>query len=576
MHSLVSYLARKSKGGYARRDIDTEADVLHIGRRAASEIHLGDPRVPLDAAEIHQQPGGFFIHTSGQLSIKVNNNAVEQSQVKPGDVVHIGPYELEISEAPEGKEFAISVELIRPLGNDLQELQSRSKMSLQETWFSKRAVSWLLVLLVIGLFVAVPLAAFFVPEVHKAAAKFPVTPDKAWETGEISGPHKFFGNDCKQCHQEPFKQVKDTACVACHESIQHHGDPKKFVEASLDVMPACQSCHKEHNGVAAIELNDQRFCGDCHVDLDQRIADPNLLNVSDFGKDHPEFRPTVMVQHLPKKIARVSLDEPSLAEQSGLKFPHDKHLTTKDGGVRSPTGRRVMVCADCHVTEPGGYGMEPISMPENCSECHQLQFDKEHPERVLPHGKPKEVQAVLRDFYSAVALKGGVKDPSAPPAVRRRPGTPLTPEMMPDAVAWAKEQADKSISFTFGRNTCGYCHVVAKEPDESWTVKKPTLVNQWLPKGVFHHASHETVDCVQCHNAPESKDAKDVILPKVASCQGCHGGETATIKIPSTCIMCHQFHDPNLPPIHEKKKSAHAGEALSDRWHAKPVKKGSL
>ena len=34
------------------------------------------------------------------------------------------------------------------------------------------------------------------------------------------------------------------------------------------------------------------------------------------------------------------------------------------------------------------------------------------------------------------------------------------------------------------------------------------------------------------------------MLPNLASCQTCHGGERTNLPVPSTCAMCHDYHIP--------------------------------
>ena len=53
----------------------------------------------------------------------------------------------------------------------------------------------------------------------------------------------------------------------------------------------------------------QSLCSDCHATLAEREPATVLLDVSDFGSDHPQFRPSVMTD------SRIS--SPGLAGQSG-------------------------------------------------------------------------------------------------------------------------------------------------------------------------------------------------------------------------------------------------------------------
>ena len=45
-----------------------------------------------------------------------------------------------------------------------------------------------------------------------------------------------------------------------------------------------------------------------------------------------------------------------------------------------------------------------------------------------------------------------------------------------------------------------------------------------------------------------SNDATDLMIPNVASCRDCHGGETTRLPVPSSCAMCHDYHmDEGVP-----------------------------
>ena len=556
MEAVVSFLTRRSSGGDAHRDVVVSAALARVGRGADSEVYLPDPRVPLRAATVSVEPGGVFIEAAGPLDVRINGAPASRAQLKIGDKLTVGPYDLEVVEPPEGRDFMVTVELVRPLGDQLEQLRERSRTRLDSTWLSKRRTSWGLFLVLALLFLAAPVAwSLMAPagggmtRIDQRHAGLALPPDKPWDSGELSSAHKFFGNECKSCHEKPFQQVRDQACLTCHGSIAHHAEPALFTQASL-ALPACQSCHKEHNGQAGIILSREALCTDCHADLKSRHPETKLLNASDFATDHPQFRPTVVVDHAERKVERISLSEPEkLKENGGVRFPHDKHLTKVNGGLRAPEGRRIMECGDCHSVEPGGMGMRPIRMETNCVECHQLKFDAHAPERTVPHGKPAEVQAILKDFYAKVALEGGFDDPAAPAAVRRLPGTAMAPEAREDALAWAKARADEAISTTFGKQLCGYCHTVVQGASGAWDVVKPMLADRFLMGGNFHHKSHEGVECGECHAAETSANSSDVLLPGIAKCQSCHGGETASAKVPSACIMCHDFHNPAFPAM---------------------------
>jgi predicted CXXCH cytochrome family protein len=574
MNVLISFLTRKSTGDVVHRDEEMSAEVLRLGRATDSEVHLADPRILLSHAAIHSRPAGFFIESIGSGSLIVNEQVTNSARIGVGDRMRVGPYEVVVVQAPAGKDLALTVELVEPFGNALAELEARSRTSLAAGGMSKRAWSWTLLLAVLVLFLALPVAGFFVPQVKAVTTRYlAFVSDKAWDSGEISTPHKFFGDDCQRCHTVPFRQVKDNECLHCHSTVPHHVDVAKFQMAKLDEA-SCESCHKEHNGPKPITLRAQAFCSDCHGGLAKLASATTLKDTADFGTSHPQFRPTVMVDPVQRKWERISLDEKDkLKEKSGLKFPHDKHLVETGGGVRTPTGNRVMKCADCHQVEPGGELMKPIRMEQHCAECHKLNFTPAAPERVVPHARPHEVQEIIKDYYARAALEGGFTGDKVgeeiPDVVRRRPGTPITEEQRRDALAWAREKGKATTDQAFGISICGSCHVVAKDSNESWTIVGARIAYRWLAKSKFNHDKHATMDCAGCHKAKESKTAEDVLLPGIDNCQECHGGQQASNKIPSTCVDCHYFHIPGVAPMREKSGGpAKSASLFGDVPHA--------
>jgi hypothetical protein len=86
-------------------------------------------------------------------------------------------------------------------------------------------------------------------------------------------------------------------------------------------------------------------------------------------------------------------------------------------------------------------------------------------------------------------------------------------------------------------------------------VKVATL---WMPKARFDHGAHKTTPCLDCHRtttegrrvpATASATSADVLMPVIAECRVCHGGEHARTTIPSTCIMCHVYHREGQEPM---------------------------
>ncbi|HCO91167.1 MAG TPA: hypothetical protein DIT40_09365 [Alphaproteobacteria bacterium] len=564
MEAVVTYLARLSRGGVSRKPEELEAETLRFGRATNAEVYLADPRVRLEHAVLHHRPGGIFVEAEEGADIRVNGISVPSRAVDIGDVIAVGPYDITIVEAPEGKDVAIDVELVRPLSDDYEALTARSVTSLAGRGVSKRVWSWGLALAIIALFLIAPIVFFTLHEEPKPRSEIAFRLDQSWDSGPISTAHRFISMQCNVCHEAAFVQVKDEACFTCHEKITHHFDPQAPELAEVGLYQdaagsACQSCHKEHNGDAAISIMQDSFCADCHADIEADAPKTQLLNASNFEDEHPEFRPLVMLDPVAQRSERISLNEPDkLVERSGLRFPHDVHL--KKDGIRGPKGREELVCASCHVSEPSGASFFPIEMEAQCERCHQLKFEPRRPDRVLPHGQVDNAQLLIREFYSDFALRGGAGDSGGKEEliIRRRPGSePVKQEIVKaDPKQWAEQQARKVADQAFGRTMCGTCHEVMTGEGAgplNWSVVPASVSNRWLPGGRYDHKAHfEIVECENCHAADKSHLATDVLLPKIEICQDCHSGENAADKVPSNCVSCHDYHldgEPMMKPV---------------------------
>ena len=82
-----------------------------------------------------------------------------------------------------------------------------------------------------------PIIGFVWPAVNDATREI-VSLDASWDSGEISDAHKFFGDDCKTCHQTAFSQVTDTSCLACHAKVEGHAH-KELKVTELEQRAVC-------------------------------------------------------------------------------------------------------------------------------------------------------------------------------------------------------------------------------------------------------------------------------------------------------------------------------------------------
>lgn len=566
-------VTQRSKGGETRREKPIESASMRVGRSANCEIHIADPRILLHAFTIEERSGGPTLVSEAEGGILVNGNFASVHLLAPGDRIDVGPYRFSVRQKAEGYDLSLKLKQIEAATDDLAELKARSRTDLGSVGLGRRGWSWLLFAAIFAVFVALPLVGgLFKPDRKEAgmmnlASHWPANADKVWLSGEISNPHKFFGATCESCHQMPFVQVRDDACLGCHANVQMHAKPADSAHVGLDGY-SCQNCHKEHTGPQPAVLRDEKFCASCHTDLSKRLTATQLQDVRDFDKQHPEFRPTIPGEAAAAGGAweRASLNAaPPPQEMSGLKFPHDKHLKA---ALRHPEkGNITLDCGSCHKPDSGGVGMLPISFEGQCRDCHRLRFEALAPEREMPHGSALEAKRAVADFYAARALRGEPRDPERPAdPQRRRPGQMLSEPERLEALAWAEHKADEILNGKMGKGLCGECHMLTDSNGGGgkggFEVMKPQLADRFMPKGRFPHKDHREVSCQDCHKAKESASANDLLLPGIANCRSCHGGEKTADKIASTCVACHAFHredmQPMRPPVGKDKPASHA------------------
>lgn len=554
MRWLLRTIKRKSKGNVSHVDEVYEGGVLTIGRSAGQGLFLSDLRVALEHARIRPlKANRFRIESLIASGIRVDGNLEQAAGIGPGSVIEIGQNLLTVVKPPAGYDAAIEIsEVVRKDDKAGAQYTNRA-FSLKQTRLSKRGLSWILFGLLLVTALAIPVAGHFIPGMGTKLRAMPVPDDGQWSAGTLQAAHHYFGEDCSTCHTKAFQMVQNEACKDCHSATPDHADAEKFGLPELSDT-RCAYCHKDHNGLDGLVRTDQKLCQDCHTDLDVRSNQRTTLrNVADFDSNHPEFTVELAGWDADNNYTpRVEpLNSDLLIEDSNLKFPHDVHLDPS--GLSAPSGKQVLNCDSCHVAEAGGAKMEPVDFETMCQDCHQLAFDPQAPDRQVVHGKVAEVLYMLDEFYANKALNGGYEDVTAPAVVRqrRRPGTRLNRAESQEALAWARGKARRVGQSLFEGQACSVCHTVnqvSNGGDISWSVEPVRVAGQWFKKAVFTHQKHLTMTCIECHAAESSSSSDDVLMPDIANCRSCHGGEHSRNKLASTCISCHVYHIPASQP----------------------------
>jgi hypothetical protein len=215
-------------------------------------------------------------------------------------------------------------------------------------------------------------------------------------------------------------------------------------------------------------------------------------------------------------------------------------------------------CAGCDRPDASGRGFVPVDMIRDCSSCHSLAYARIGGElRMLPHGHPDQVVEAVRSFYAS----GGRGAAAQPDNSRRLPG------FMEDArramsgfVARFTTPAEVSNGvrqvFSPG-GVCAECHTVQRPMDGSLNYRiAPVYLNDhYMPRGDFNHGvpqhnkdAQGRYTCTDCHAARESDDAREVLMPRISSCNDCHGKspKSSTTAASADCAECHSYHAPGM------------------------------
>ncbi|MEM7210535.1 MAG: cytochrome c3 family protein [Pseudomonadota bacterium] len=548
---LVTLRKRPGSDQVSRREQLLDDDKIRVGRGVSMDIHLSDLNVDFHHATLLENDGRLILRSTAPDGLEINHVYRDEVDLSEGKKVSIGRYSFRAEAGRDGADFVVTLEETAAVQ---QTAHSQAKRQIEDVLPSRRVLSWVASLAVLVLFVAWPMAEVlqrdvppdepYVMDGMVRADVMPASPmEIAWTSGDISMAHSVLAHDCAACHQRPFERTTNNACLACHATVEEHLDLDQHARIG-ETVPRCASCHREHKGA---EEPTQAACLTCHSNIRAISPDSKFADITDFAKDHPNFRLPLMTgtfvdeKALLPEVQQVRVEpigavHAPMTEVAGLKFPHEKHLV--GGGKRK--GSASLQCSNCHVVEAGGARMRPIEMERDCAHCHKLSFNAGGVERTLPHAQEDAVAQILQDYFlSAALMNTGVGGASE---VDRQ-----------QVIDTALQQASAQTDAIFGTWMCGTCHEAQRVPDDSgqarWRVLPVLSGRPWLMAGRFEHVPHEAMDCTGCHAATGSSEASDVLMPGIAVCQDCHRGEAEAASARSACVSCHNLHVTGKEPM---------------------------
>ncbi|MCW6529011.1 cytochrome c3 family protein [Sphingomonas sp. MMSM20] len=574
MSFIVRQISLTADGREIVRSTTIARPQLSLGRAAESDIHLPDLALDADHARIEQVDARTIrVRATGTLGFDVDGRTTLRAEIDPatGAELRFGGHRIAVS-ADEDGATVLTIRRVDALSEASADREEATAFSLRGLIPGKRLTAWSAALAILIGFLVVPIWSVATRPAHAPPGADRIIGDKAWTPGPLSKAHHALERQCEACHREAFVSVRDNACIACHKDAHDHAPAGRLALAretpglggqllakvahAFNKPPAgaCVDCHREHEGAGPMQPTPQAFCTDCHGSLKDRLKDTSLADARDFGTAHPQFRP--LVETVPGKhptFERKSLDQP-ITSDDGLKFPHDIHLSATGGVAKMARTMRAehgfgdaLACQDCHKPTADGTRFLPVDMERDCKMCHSLSFETiSGTMRTLRHGQPDQVIADLRAYYRSTA-------PARPIELggmaRRRPGDYAEGRIYHayfGAAATRPGNADAAIRAVFSKGgACYDCHVVTPPGSNGATTWRITPVNQpmrYMMNGWFDHAAHRTEKCESCHAAPKSSAATDLLLPGIATCRTCHGGEQSKAAVPSSCAMCHSYH----------------------------------
>lgn len=632
MTFVLRQISKRATGGEIVRERDLAAGALRIGRGADCEIRIADLAVSLHHATLSMDGGKVRIDAAGDQPFGVDGKFVHSASVKPADdaVLTFGDHRLSIT--ADGARTILTLTRFEP------EAETHGAPDADATGFapkrqilSKRRLAWAGLATIALLCLIVPILAF-TGALDGTLLHPKIDVDAQWSSGPLSQSHAFLEDDCQACHQQAFVAVRDTTCMTCHAASQSAallqqtnarvragGSPEDAARVADHAPPTrlmwgtppprdlggriiafarktfnrpeqrCGTCHVEHVGNPLTDkpqprptLQETETCTSCHTDLNRRLKDTGLRNAPSWPK-HPELTPRITLSAAPLQVRRISMASRP-RENNGLTFPHALHLSPGGGvarmagnlGKAGPGGG--LDCAACHVATPSGAGFKPVEMESACSSCHSLGFATAGGVRQMPHGDVNRLVSFLSSSGPPVTGARG-RQP------RRRPGEAVQTRTAARATSGPGAAQRTRGAFAPG-GSCYDCHTVSAGP----TIAPVHLADAWLTRGAFDHRMKEhrldrngQPNCAACHDASGSSDARDVMLPRLATCQSCHGKPAAAVPAPANCSTCHSYHAParpvpvapggrREPSIMEDRIPARRGRVVPRRRSKTPVR----
>lgn len=549
MRLLIRETTRSGADGTASHH-DREADVteLTFGSGPDCAIQLIGRGIARRHGRLRPNATGLVLECTRGQTVTVGGAEMRRARLGFGESFSLAGHSVEARRPPPGFDAAVALTPARQI--DPAAFEAAYVTDLGHTWLSRRRAAWVALglVLLVGLMLPWLLPREWLPWWSS---------DRIWSSGPLHPAHAVaIGNDCNACHVTSFQRVQDSECTACHTTMTDHATADLAAHVGLDTT-RCASCHKEHNEPVHLTVDADALCTDCHAA--PSWPDHGLASVAGFSAtDHPPFSADLLhSEALPSGTGfayqwhRSAVGLGEAVDRSNLRFPHDVHLDP--ARVQDLSTGEALGCESCHALQADDEHFAPLTMERHCRACHDLKFDRQAPDRELPHGDPVEVVLTMEGHYLRRYADPAGRQPARPR--RRLPDRAAGEVERCDGPAHvcARQQTAREAEAQFTRRGCVTCHEVAVHDTDDllarYQVVPVQLTSDYFIAARFDHRVHLTQRgaagddaCLECHAATTSASSHDVLVPDIAQCVACHGDHRQAERVPLHCIDCHAFH----------------------------------
>ncbi len=429
---------------------------------------------------------------------------------------------------------------------------------------------------------------------------------------------------CSECHSEhrgheDVRRVANAFCTECHGTLQDFAAHAKLVD-SQTFQHKGRVAIPDFASHPEFAIHEPLWPGDEDAQLPRSHGANEVIGlVRRQGENQPRWQDLATIRfnhskHLSPKDPRGIPDargvfhdlnddcsrchQPDAERRSMQPINFEMHcsschpLVFDTERVRDHRGHIFTIDQESSV--PGEGKLRNQSDPVDVRDISELgKPDSPFELLVVPHQTPQEVRGFLTDFY-AMGLLRRTENLSAEPeldqVVRPRPGhadraeqSPLVPPASlieidrhvgmaetlvrsPTFAGSAQSEIPnlfRSMHWLQSSGGCGFCHESSEDSEGNWTITKSNIPDRWFRHARFHHDTHRTLKCVECHSssgsqletvegdAPQpdiyrSSDTGDVLIPKIAVCNVCHSAspveKNGLSGARTDCVECHVYH----------------------------------